>query len=135
MLGGFSGSHRIGTKEYKYASRVSFDIASPSLSSFSPLTAMRIPLLQAIGLHAILVAALPVEEATTTKSSGLAKCAAGLNGKLPSPTPSDFQFSGNVRTYYVAAEEVEWNYAPTGWDNWIGVSFQTSSHAKPARLK
>lgn len=45
-----------------------------------------------------------------------------MDGQLPATTPSTFQFSGNVRKYYVAAEEVEWNYAPTGWDNWLGVS-------------
>lgn len=50
------------------------------------------------------------------------KCAAGMDGTLPSPTPADFKFSGNVRKYYIVAEEVEWNYAPTGWDNWLGVS-------------
>lgn len=51
----------------------------------------------------------------------LSSCAADLNGVLPSPTPSGFHFSGNVRTYYVAADEVLWDYAPTGWDNWLGV--------------
>lgn len=43
--------------------------------------------------------------------------AAGLNGKLPSIIPSDFTFSGNVRTYYIRAEQDTWDYAPTGWDN------------------
>jgi hypothetical protein len=49
-------------------------------------------------------------------------CAAKLDGKLPSFVPSNFHFSGNVRRYYIAAEEVEWDYAPTGWDNWLGAS-------------
>lgn len=44
-----------------------------------------------------------------------------MDGKLPSVLPLGFNYSGNVRRYYVAAEEVEWNYAPTGWDNWLGV--------------
>lgn len=44
----------------------------------------------------------------------LQKCAASMNGQLPNPTPSGYEFSGNVRRYYVASEEVEWNYAPTG---------------------
>jgi FtsP/CotA-like multicopper oxidase with cupredoxin domain len=48
-------------------------------------------------------------------------CSATLDGRLPAFTPSNFQFSGNVRRYYIAAEEVEWDYAPTGWDNWLGV--------------
>ncbi|KAK4503137.1 hypothetical protein PRZ48_006564 [Zasmidium cellare] len=54
-----------------------------------------------------------------------------MNGQLPSQTPSDFHFSGNVRRYYVAAEEVEWDYAPTGWDNWLGVPMSRSPRAKP----
>jgi hypothetical protein len=57
----------------------------------------------------------------TLHASGLESCSASMDGQLPSPTPADFQFSGNVRRYYVAAEEVEWDYAPTGWDNWLGV--------------
>jgi len=44
-----------------------------------------------------------------------------MNGSLP--TTSGFTFNGTVRRYYVAAEEVEWDYAPTGWDNWLGVSW------------
>lgn len=40
-----------------------------------------------------------------------------LDGKLPNIVPSDFHFSGNIRTYYVQAEQVTWDYAPTGWDN------------------
>jgi hypothetical protein len=46
--------------------------------------------------------------------------------------PSNFDFSGNVRTYYVAAEEVLWDYAPTGWDNWLGVPFNDSIRAMNA---
>lgn len=48
-------------------------------------------------------------------------CTATLDGSLPEFTPSNFKFSGNVRRYYLAAEETEWDYAPTGWDNWLGV--------------
>lgn len=50
-----------------------------------------------------------------------------MNDVLPSPTPPGYVFSGNVRKYYVAAEEVEWNYAPTGWDNWLGVGHHPQS--------
>lgn len=57
----------------------------------------------------------------TLPAPGLKSCAAGMDGQLPSNVPTDFHFSGNVRRYYVAAEEVEWDYAPTGWDNWLGV--------------
>jgi hypothetical protein len=48
-------------------------------------------------------------------------CTATLDGELPAFTPSNFHFSGAVRRYYIAAEETEWDYAPTGWDNWLGV--------------
>jgi hypothetical protein len=54
----------------------------------------------------------------TTRS--LASCSASVDGTVPSS--SGFNFSGTIRRYYVAAEEVEWDYAPTGWDNWLGVS-------------
>jgi len=54
----------------------------------------------------------------TTRS--LPSCAASMNGSVPSSL--GFNFSGTIRRYYVAAEEVEWDYAPTGWDNWLGVS-------------
>lgn len=48
-------------------------------------------------------------------------CTATLDGNLQEFTASNFKFSGNVRRYYLAAEETEWDYAPTGWDNWLGV--------------
>jgi hypothetical protein len=57
----------------------------------------------------------------------LQTCASSLDGSLPPHTPPGFKFSGNVRKYYIAAEEVEWDYAPTGWDNWMGVRLQCLS--------
>ena len=65
---------------------------------------------------------------TVEKRDSLQSCAASMNGQLPNPTPLGYVFSGNVRRYYVAAEEVYWNYAPTGWDNWLGVGDGTLSH-------
>ncbi|KAL2004240.1 hypothetical protein VTN02DRAFT_4755 [Thermoascus thermophilus] len=53
-----------------------------------------------------------------------------MNGELPYYVPSNFQFSGNVRRYYVAAEVVTWDYAPTGWDNWLGVPMSESFRAQ-----
>jgi len=53
-----------------------------------------------------------------------------MNGALPSATPPGFAFSGNVRQFYIAAEEIEWNYAPTGWDNWLGVRIVVLGMAK-----
>ncbi|KAG9562146.1 Cupredoxin, partial [Aureobasidium melanogenum] len=74
---------------------------------------------------------------TTPDQSKLAtrsECEALVDWKLPgkSSIPTNFNFSGNVRTYYVAAEEVAWNYAPSGWDNWLGVPIQNSPHAAAA---
>ncbi|KAI7056389.1 hypothetical protein KC340_g17678, partial [Hortaea werneckii] len=79
---------------------------------------------------------------TTTPSSSssdqdspspyLSSCAADLNGVLPSPTPAQWTYSGNVRRYYIAAEEVEWDYAPSGWDNWLGVPMANSPRANMA---
>jgi hypothetical protein len=51
----------------------------------------------------------------------LQTCASAMDDKLPNFTPPSFTFSGNVRKYYIAAEEVDWNYAPAGFDNWMGV--------------
>lgn len=67
----------------------------------------------------------------TLHASALKSCSASMDGRLPSPTPSDFHFSGNVRRYYVAAEEMEWDYAPTGWDNWLGACLKTHHSASP----
>ncbi|THV79282.1 hypothetical protein D6D29_07016, partial [Aureobasidium pullulans] len=60
----------------------------------------------------------------------LASCAASMNSSVPSSL--GFNFSGTIRRYYVAAEEVEWDYAPTGWDNWLGVPLHDSIRAKNA---
>lgn len=65
----------------------------------------------------------PFPASSTSTSSSLQSCANRLDGQLPSPTPLGYKFSGNVRRYYVAAEEEEWDYAPTGWDNWLGVCY------------
>jgi hypothetical protein len=58
---------------------------------------------------------------TTSSNKSQCVCTATLDGRLPAFTPTNFHFSGNVRRYYIAAEEMEWDYAPTGWDNWLGV--------------
>ncbi|THX23256.1 hypothetical protein D6D11_10556 [Aureobasidium pullulans] len=71
---------------------------------------------------------------TVSSSNGttrlLASCAASMNSSVPSSL--GFNFSGTIRRYYVAAEEVEWDYAPTGWDNWLGVPLHDSIRAKNA---
>ncbi|CAN9284150.1 unnamed protein product [Alternaria alternata] len=65
----------------------------------------RFPVL--LSLFVSVVFAAPSEDSKQT-------CYSQLDGKLPSFTPSNFHFSGNVRRYYIAAEELEWDYAPTG---------------------
>jgi FtsP/CotA-like multicopper oxidase with cupredoxin domain len=59
-------------------------------------------------------------------------CAGGLDGKLLNVIPSDFHFSGNVRTYYVQAEQGIWDYVPSDWDNWLGVPFEALPRASSA---
>ncbi|KAK0347742.1 hypothetical protein LTS02_009782 [Friedmanniomyces endolithicus] len=89
----------------------------------------RLPVL----LAGAIVGALSASAASSTApTAALQTCAAGLNGQIPTPTPPDFKFSGNVRQYYIAAEEVEWDYAPTGWDNWMGVPMNVSTRANMA---
>jgi hypothetical protein len=61
--------------------------------------------------------ATPVQQTNSGRDT-LQTCAGDMNGKLPNYTPPSFEFSGNVRKYYIAAEEVQWDYAETGWDNW-----------------
>jgi manganese oxidase len=73
-------------------------------------------------------AALP----TPQNNTALNACAAGMDGVLPSPRSSDFTFSGNIRRYYVAAEQVTWDYVPSGWDNWLGVPIEVSPRASVA---
>lgn len=55
-----------------------------------------------------------------------------MDDQIPPDTPSDFHFSGNIRKYYVASEIVDWDYAPTGWDNWLGVPMEDSPRAYSA---
>lgn len=74
-----------------------------------------------------------------TTASASQACQARVDGKLPAYTSQkgfqkDFHFSGNVRTYYLTAEKEEWDYAPTGWDNWEGVPLNESVHAKSGSI-
>jgi hypothetical protein len=67
-------------------------------------------------------------------NSSNAACTATLDGELPTFTPSNFEFSGVVRRYYITAEESEWDYAPTGWDNWLGVRNRTLCETESVAL-
>lgn len=58
--------------------------------------------------------ASPSSTARSQNEDPWAECKAHLNGELPYYVPPNFQFSGTVRRYYVAAEVVTWDYAPTG---------------------
>jgi FtsP/CotA-like multicopper oxidase with cupredoxin domain len=46
-----------------------------------------------------------------------ASCVLLSLGAAPSPAPA-----GHVRNYYIAAEEIDWNYMPTGKDQMMGMS-------------
>jgi hypothetical protein len=60
------------------------------------------------------------------------ECASALDGKLPPIVPSDFHFSGTIRTYYIQAEQETWDFMPTGWDNWLGVPLEDSPRVNAA---
>lgn len=49
-----------------------------------------------------------------TSSTGNYTCSGHMDGHLPYYQPRGFNFTGNVRRYYVAAEIDTWNYAPSG---------------------
>ncbi|KAL2222223.1 putative multicopper oxidase [Thermoascus aurantiacus ATCC 26904] len=55
-----------------------------------------------------------------------------MNGALTGSEPIDFHFTGVVRRHYISAEEITWDYAPTGFDNWLGVPFNLSPRAQAA---
>ena len=41
-------------------------------------------------------------------------CSNKMDGRLPYYQPTGFNFSGNIRRYYIAAEIDTWDYAPSG---------------------
>ncbi|MGH9600158.1 MAG: hypothetical protein ACRD27_09850, partial [Terracidiphilus sp.] len=49
---------------------------------------------------------------------GLAVCATAICLHAAAPKQT-----GKIRTYYVAADEVNWNYAPSGRDEAMGTPF------------
>src|SRR5260370_4234436 len=48
---------------------------------------------------------------------------ASSHAKTPQSKPAP-KNTGKIRTYYVAADEVEWNYAPDGMDHMTGKPFE-----------
>src|SRR4051812_5367871 len=55
--------------------------------------------------------------------SSLAGCARGS----ASPGESDAPLTGETRTYYIAAERVAWDYAPSGLDGITGRPFDATA--------
>ena len=49
-----------------------------------------------------------------TNLTGSYTCSGYMDGRLPYYQPQGFNFSGNIRRYYIAAEIDTWNYAPSG---------------------
>lgn len=46
--------------------------------------------------------------------SNWSQCEAHMDGRLPYYVPEGFNFSENVRRYYIASELVTWDYVPSG---------------------
>ena len=65
---------------------------------------------------------------------GLSSCVGSMDDSLPQFQPSDFDFSGNIRRYYIAAEQVLWDYVPSGWDSYEGVPIGESYRAALAGI-
>lgn len=78
--------------------------------------------------HALTYAA-PVAD---TNSASSQQCKPSINDALPDIIPTDFHYSGQIRRYYIAAEEETWDYFPSGWDNWLGVPLSVSPRARLA---
>lgn len=83
----------------------------------------------ALSLGLIFLASISSAASAPAHSTSTPACMASMDGKLPSITPTNFHFSGNVRRYYVAAKEIVWDYAPSGWDNTMGVPIDVSPKA------
>jgi len=47
----------------------------------------------------------------------------GCSGRSPRTVDAASEIGATVRTYYVAADEVDWNYAPSGIDKMMGMEF------------
>jgi hypothetical protein len=60
------------------------------------------------------IASLALASPSPSSSSPLSQCISQMDGSLPYYVPKGFNFSGNVRQYYVAVEIETWNYAPSG---------------------
>ena len=62
--------------------------------------------------------------ATPIQNTTWPECTVKMDGHLPYSVPTSFNFSGNVRRYYVAAEVDTWDYAPTGTSCLLSLNFR-----------
>lgn len=72
---------------------------------------MRLAVLTSMLAAAHLAASIPIYSKNSTID--ISSCLAKMDGKLPYYQPKGFNFSGNIRRYYVAAEVDTWDYAPS----------------------
>jgi hypothetical protein len=63
-------------------------------------------------VFSLALAALPALAAAGY--SNTSRCIASMGVNLPYYTPEGFNFSGQIRRYYIAAEVDTWDYTPTG---------------------
>ncbi|KAF2095204.1 Cupredoxin [Rhizodiscina lignyota] len=88
-------------------------------------------MVRASSLIYFMALALPAASLPSPASSpAVSRCAAQMDSSLPYYVPEGFHFSGNVRKYYVAAEVDAWDYAPSGYDNYLGVRMNESFRAQ-----
>jgi hypothetical protein len=72
-------------------------------------------------------ASLPPLVRRWSKPNVIQQCATGVDGKLPTwGIPPGFAWSGMSRQYYLSVDEIEWDYADSGWDNTHGVPMSES---------
>jgi hypothetical protein len=72
---------------------------------------MRFTVLASMLAAAQLATSSPIYSGNSTID--ISSCLAKMDGKLPYYQPKGFNFSGNIRRYYVAAEVDTWDYAPS----------------------
>jgi hypothetical protein len=77
---------------------------------------MRFITLPLLAATAVFVAGSPINGTVTANATVTIDptCSSKMDGKLPYYQPTGFNFSGNIRRYYIAAEIDTWDYAPTG---------------------
>lgn len=82
--------------------------SSPASSASSSSSSMQLPPGTNMSTYAV-------------QQMSVQSCSARMNGQLPSFVPTGFNYSGTSRQIYMKAEEVVWDYIPSGWDNMRGI--------------